>query len=306
MGEGKQMEVWLNSFILDLTERKGLSEATLSSYRRDLESFLSFLHDRGIKELEQVSRTTLALYFSFMKNQGKAPSTLTRASVSLRSFFKYLLREHLVTHDPFIHLEAPKTKRKIPEPLAVEDVNLLLDQPDIKTVLGLRDKAMLELMYATGVRVSELLALNLRDIDLNLRFVRIGDGSRHERIIPFAAVTSDWLERYLQEARPTFVDTSGSEVLFPSRLGGQMTRQSLWKTIKKYGQAAGIKAEIMPHTLRSSFAVHLLERGADLKTVQELMGHTDITSTQAYLNRSSQNIKAVYEQFHPRAHSGGS
>lgn len=295
------MEKTLEAFVLEQSERKGLSEATLSSYRRDLKSFFAFMREREIGDFSQVSRATLALYFSGLKNQGKAPSTITRAAVSLRSFFRYLLQKHQIGQDPFIELESPKTRRKIPEPLAVEEVMSLLDKPDPHSPLGLRDKAMLELLYATGIRVTELIQLDTGDIDLRLRFVRVGSGGSRERIVPFAAATAEWLDRYLQEGRSGLADKLQEEALFPNRLGGRMTRQGLWKIIKKYGQAAGISSEIMPHTLRSSFAVHLLERGADLKTVQELMGHADISSTQAYLNKTARNIKLVYEQFHPRA-----
>jgi integrase/recombinase XerD len=295
------MEQQLAAFIQELDEHKGLSVATLSSYRRDLEQFLSFLHGREIETFEHVTRTTLALYFSYLKNEGKAASTVTRASVSIRAFFKYLQRELVVRHDPFLQLESPKAERRMHEPLSIEDTLQLLNMPDPRTPLGLRDKAMLELLYATGIKVSELISLNVQDVDMKLRFVRCGEGSRHERIIPFSVHTLEWLEQYLNEGRSELLQATDDPALFPNRLGGRITRQGFWKTIKKYGQAVGIMTEITPHTLRSSFAAHLLSRGADLKTVQELMGHTDLASTQAYLSKSGMSIKAVYDQFHPRA-----
>ncbi|GGA22651.1 tyrosine recombinase [Paenibacillus physcomitrellae] len=296
------MEERINAFILDLEERKGLTEATLSSYRRDLEQFAEYLAEREIETPDLVTRGVMAQYFVMLKDQGKASSTVTRASVSLRAFFKHLLRESQIRQDPFLHLESPKAARKTPAPLSLQETMALLDMPDTSTLLGLRDKAMLELLYATGIRVSELICLNRQDVDVRLRFVRCGEGTSHERIVPFAASTGEWLERYLAEARQTLLHGQEDEqALFPNRLGGRITRQGFWKTIKKYGQAAGIQAEITPHTLRSSFASHLLSGGADLRTVQELMGHADISSTQAYLNRSGTNIKAVYDKFHPRA-----
>ncbi|WP_223066580.1 tyrosine recombinase [Paenibacillus caui] len=295
------MDNRLAAFIHDLSERKGLSEATLSSYRRDLEQFIVFLQEREIQTFDQVTRATLILYFSALKEQGRASSTVTRASVSLRAFFRYLQRELLIRQDPFLHLESPKPERKTAQPLSIEETALLLDRPDPSSLLGLRDKAMLELLYATGIRVSELICLDVEDVDLRLRFVRCGEGSRHERIVPFTPHTGEWLERYLNEGRPAMLQDADERALFPNRLGGRITRQGFWKTLKKYGQAVGLKTEITPHTLRSSFASHLLSGGADLKAVQELMGHADISSTQAYLNKPGANIKAIYDKFHPRA-----
>ncbi|WP_138493009.1 site-specific tyrosine recombinase [Paenibacillus pinistramenti] len=295
------MEEQIRDFIRELEERKGLSEATLSSYRRDLEQFAAYLDEKQIVDPEQVTRAVLSLYFSMLKEQGKAPSTVTRASVSLRAFFKHLQRESVIRQDPFLYLESPKTRRKPPVPLSLSETMALLDMPDTSTLLGQRDKAMLELLYATGIRVSELICLDVEDVDVRLRFVRCGRGTSHERIVPFAASTGEWLEQYLGQARPALLQGQEETVLFPNRLGGRITRQGFWKTIKKYGQAAGIQAEITPHTLRTSFASHLLSGGADLRTVQELMGHADISSTQAYLNRTGTNIKAVYDKFHPRS-----
>jgi integrase/recombinase XerD len=294
------VEEQITAFIQELEERKGLTEATRLSYRRDLEQFAIYLKERGLTSPDQVTRTNIALYFASLKERGKAASTVTRASVSLRAFFKHLQRESLIRQDPFLHLESPKNVRKSPVPLSLEETLALLDMPDTSSLLGQRDKAMLELLYATGIRVSELISLNVSHVDLRLRYVRCGEGTSHERIVPFAASTAEWLERYMDRVRPELVH-NGDEALFPNRLGGRITRQGFWKTIKKYGQAAGIEAEITPHTLRSSFASHLLNGGADLRTVQELMGHSDISSTQAYLNRTGTNLKAVYDKFHPRA-----
>ncbi|WP_068785199.1 site-specific tyrosine recombinase XerD [Paenibacillus phocaensis] len=290
------------SFISFLAGRRGLSDATRESYARDLKQYIDYLQDKQIDDYRQVTRAGILLYFAYLKDGGKAPATIQRVSVTLRAFFQYLLRERRVDQDPFVMLEVPKAVKKPPQTLTVEETERLLDTPKPETPLGLRDKAMLELLYATGIRVSELISLNRDDVNVELRFLRCSGEQGKERIIPFGGVTAEWLDRYLREGRPHLGAVEADQLaLFPNSRGGRISRQGFWKLIKKYGQEAGITSDITPHTLRHSFAVHLLERGADVWSVQELLGHSDASTIQMYVNRSRSNLKTVYDAFHPRA-----
>lgn len=295
------MEQYATSFITYLEERKGLRGATLESYARDIKQFLSYLAERGVQSLDEVTRTSVLLYFSMLKERGRASSTITRASVSLKAFFQYLLGEHQIRQDPFVMMDLPRYDKKAPHILSVEEMDQLLRMPDVTTVLGLRDKAMLEILYATGLRVSELNALKVQDIDVDYGFLRCVGSSGKERIIPIGTVTVKWLQRYIKEAWPILQKDGRSDALFLNRQGQVISRQGFWKIIKKYGKEAGLTAELTPHTLRHSFASHLLERGADIRAVQEMLGHSDISTIQIYLQRSRQNLKSVYDSFHPRA-----
>lgn len=295
------MEQIAASFISFAAEHRGLSSATRESYARDLKQYIAYLQERQIYDFREVTRAGILLYFSALKEKGKAPATVMRVSVTLRSFFQYLQRERVIEQDPFLMLDMPKLEKKPPQIMSVEETEKLLDTPDSKTPLGLRDKAMLELMYATGIRVSELIALDVDHIDTKFRFLRCCGEAGKERIIPFGTVTSGWLERYLNEGRPQLVRVAQNMALFPNRRGERISRQGFWKTIKKYSLEAGISADITPHTLRHSFAVHMLDRGADVRSVQEMLGISDISTIQMYLNRSRPNLKTVYDAFHPRA-----
>lgn len=309
------MEQYATSFITYLEERKGLRGATLESYARDIKQFIAYLEERGTGQLSEVTRTSILLYFSTLKERGRAPSTITRASVSLKSFFQYLLGERQIEQDPFVKVDMPRSDKKVPHILSVEETDRLLSMPDVNTVLGLRDKAMLEILYATGLRVSELNAIKVQDIDVDYGFLRCVSSTGKERIIPIGSGTVKWVQRYMKEALPILQkaeqkqdDLKQDELkqqqcndLFLNRQGQAISRQGFWKMIKKYGKEAGLTAEITPHTLRHSFASHLLERGADIRAVQEMLGHSDISTIQIYLQRSRQNLKSVYDSFHPRA-----
>ncbi|MEC0328061.1 site-specific tyrosine recombinase XerD [Paenibacillus macerans] len=295
------MEQYAASFIAFLVERRELSGSTLEAYARDVKQYINYLRRRRVKHFREVTRAGIQLYFSAMKEEGKAPATVMRVSVTLRAFFEYLLRERVIDQDPFVMVELPKLDKKPPQTLTVEETEKLLETPDPAAPLGLRDKAMLELLYATGIRVSELISLDVRHVDTALRFCRCRGDSGKERIIPFGSVTAEWLERYLREGRPHLAQTEDEQALFPNRRGGRISRQGFWKVIKKYGQEAGINADITPHTLRHSFAVHLLERGADVRSVQEMLGHADMATIQMYLNQARPNLKSVYDAAHPRA-----
>lgn len=295
------MEQAVASFITYVEETKDLRGATLESYERDLKQFLTFLEERDIHHLEEVTRTSILLYFSMLKERGKAPATITRASVSLKAFFQYLLASRVINQDPYVKVDTPKHDKKLPHILSIEEIDKLLAMPDVTTVLGLRDKAMLEMLYATGLRVSELNAIKVQDIDLDYGFVRGVSSTGKERIIPIGSVTVKWIQRYMKEALPVLHKEGTSTHLFLNRQGQGISRQGFWKMIKKYGKEAGLTDELTPHTLRHSFASHLLERGADIRAVQEMLGHGDISTIQVYLQRSKQNLKSVYDSFHPRA-----
>lgn len=295
------MEQAVASFITYVEETKDLRGATLESYERDVKQFLAFLQERDIHHLEEVTRTSIMLYFSTLKERGKAPATITRASVSLKAFFQYLLAARVINQDPYVKVDTPKHDKKLPHILSIEEIDKLLAMPDETTVLGLRDKAMLEMLYATGLRVSELNAIKVQDIDLDYGFVRGVSSAGKERIIPIGSVTVKWIQRYMKEALPVLHKEGTSSHLFLNRQGQGISRQGFWKMLKKYGKEAGLTNELTPHTLRHSFASHLLERGADIRAVQEMLGHCDISTIQVYLQRSKQNLKSVYDSFHPRA-----
>ncbi|GGH24937.1 site-specific tyrosine recombinase XerD [Paenibacillus segetis] len=296
------MEQHVASFITFLEDQKGLSGATLESYSRDLKQYVAYLQEREADSLLDVTRTGILLYFSAMKERGKAPATITRASVSLRAFFQYLVRERIIDQDPFLMMDMPKSEKKPPQILTIEETERLLEMPDVNHPLGMRDKAMLELLYATGIRVSELISLNVEDVNTSLRFVRCSGGAGKERIIPIGSVTAGWIERYLNESWTHLSPEVGSQgPLFLNRRGVAISRQGFWKIIKKYGQEAGFTAAITPHTLRHSFAAHLLSGGADVRSVQEMLGHSDVSTVQVYLNITKPNIKSVYDSYHPRA-----
>ncbi|WP_460322333.1 site-specific tyrosine recombinase [Paenibacillus sp. YSY-4.3] len=293
------MEQYIAPFMGYLADHKRLSTATLECYKRDVEQFIGYLQERGVTAPSQLTRAGVKLYFTMLGNNGKAPATVARSSVSLRAFFTYLQRERLLDQEPGEWIESPRIDKSPPQTLTVAEVDLLLDMPAISQASGLRDKAMLELLYATGIRVSELIALNVQDVDTAMKFVRCTGGK--ERIIPMGSVTAKWLEKYLGESRHILLGQSDAEVLFPNARGDRLSRQGFWKIVKKYGREAGIEADITPHTLRHSFAVHLLEGGADVKSVQEMLGHADMVTVQMYLSKRKPNLKSVYEAFHPRA-----
>lgn len=297
------MREYLKHFLHYLAVERGLARNTLEAYERDLTSFLEYMSDKqGITTLDQVDRVHIVNYLMFLRESGRASSTVARTMTSIRSFFKFLVREQILAADPSIYMDTPKTDKKLPKVMNLEEVERLLDAPQVKEPAGIRDKAMLELLYASGIRVSELVSLNVGDLNLGMGFVRcIGKGSK-ERIIPLGRIALDWLDRYIQTARPKLLKGRLSEqALFVNRNGGRMTRQGFWKIIKQYGKEANIDKDITPHMLRHSFATHLLENGADLRAVQEMLGHSDISTTQIYTHVTKLRMKDVYNRTHPRA-----
>lgn len=294
------MERRVVEFTEYLREEKKASENTVLSYGRDLRGFCYFLREAGISDAEKVNRTNVMAYMYELQKQKKAGATVSRNIASIRSFFQYLQRQGLVSENPAIGLEAPKVEKKPPEILSLEKVELLLDQPRGEEAKEIRDKAMLELLYATGIRVTELISLQLNDVNLEMEYIRCGNAAKG-RIIPIGAQAKHSLRRYMEKAREKMLQRADEETLFVNCSGRPMTRQGFWKIIKSYAKKAGIEQEITPHMLRHSFAAHLIENGADLRSVQEMLGHSDISTTQIYTKLTNQKLKNVYAKSHPRA-----
>ncbi len=283
-----------------LTEEKHAQKNTLNSYARDLNQFQTWLMANGITDLKKVKKETVNEYLQYMSGKGKSPATVTRSTASIRSFYNYMLREGRVKTNPAKAVTSQKVERKYPEILTNREVELFLEQPKCVDEKGFRDHAMLELLYATGIRVSELIGLNVEDVNLTVGFIRCTTHGK-ERIIPLytAAVKALW--EYMEKIRPRIIADENQQALFVNMSGERMSRQGFWKIIKYYQEKAEINKDITPHTLRHSFAVHLLENGADLRSIQEMLGHADISSTQIYTHVIQKQLKDVYNKAHPRA-----
>ena len=293
------MERDIREFISYLHNTKRTTYNTEVSYQRDLKKMVSFLRERGISEISMIREQDLEDYLHEMETGNFASASISRTVASMRAFFQHMYQEGKIKEDPSAGLRRPKVEKKMPEILTVEEVEMLLEQPDQQTMKGLRDSAMLELLYATGMRVSELLHLNVKDVNLRLSYVTCHDGNK-ERVIPIGHISRDVLERYLRECRPSFVDDGNEPALFTNVAGKPMSRQGFWKVLKGYAVEAGIQRDIPPHTLRHSFAVHMLQNGADVRSVQAMMGHSDISTTQIYLNMNTIKMRDVYMRAHPR------
>ncbi|ACV62881.1 tyrosine recombinase XerD [Desulfofarcimen acetoxidans DSM 771] len=296
------MQIMLDNFIYYLAVERGLAENTLSAYRMDLQNFLSFCQDKQIKSWSDAGKNTILMYMMFLKQQAMSPATISRRLAALKSFFRFLTSEQVVEFSPTESMESPKLSQKLPNVLSTSEVELLLMQPKISQPAGIRDKAMLELLYATGIRVSELVDLNLEDVSIAEQFIRCyGKGSK-ERIVPLGSLSASFVEEYLQKGRVKLIKKAQTtNALFLNHHGQRLTRQGFWKIIKKYGRQGKIDKPITPHTLRHSFATHLLENGADLRSVQEMLGHADISTTQIYTHLTKTRLKEVYKNSHPRA-----
>lgn len=291
----------IGSFINYLSTERGLALNTLESYGRDLRQYAEFLERGKFATLESASRATIISYLLYLEKQGKATATIARRLAALKSFYQFLLRERVLEKDPTANLESPKLEKRLPKVLTIKEIEQLLKQPNPMNSAGLRDRAMLELLYATGIRVSELVSLNMNDVNIDMGYVRCyGKGSK-ERIVPLGSMAQRSVSDYLGNGRGQLVKDIREQALFVNHHGRRLTRQGFWKIVKKYASDARIDKDITPHTLRHSFATHLLENGADLRSVQEMLGHADISTTQIYTHITKGRLKEVYAKAHPRA-----
>ncbi|CCZ29048.1 tyrosine recombinase XerC [Firmicutes bacterium CAG:194] len=293
------MEREVQEYISYLHNVKHTSNNTEMSYKRDLLKVCHFMQERGINSATAVKEQDLKAYIHVLEEQKLAAATVSRNIASIKAFFLYLFSEGKIQNDAALCLKAPKIEKKMPEILTMGEVSALLEQANGDSPKEIRDKAMLELLYATGIRVTELISLKVSDVNLPMHFIMCRDPHK-ERMIPFGTQAHDALERYLGGVRAEMVEDKSSEILFANCSGKPMSRQGFWKLIKFYAKKAGITADITPHTLRHSFAAHLVENGADLKSVQEMLGHSDISTTQIYANMNHNRIREVYAKAHPR------
>jgi integrase/recombinase XerD len=287
----------LKKFLDFLAVEKGLARNTVESYERDLRKYLLFMKD---KSHDEITQTDVVSYLSYLSSSGIATPSIARSLAAVRGLHKYLIIDGLARTDPTVNLETPRGWQRLPKTLSTADVDALLAQPDTATPIGLRDKAMLELLYATGLRVSELVGLRLQDINLERGFLMVmGKGSK-ERAVPMGEVAAAAVRRYLESGRTALLNGTESDFLFISSKRRGITRQMFWERIKSYALKAGIGKAISPHTLRHSFATHLLDNGADLRAVQAMLGHSDISTTQIYTHVSRERLRRIHEKYHPR------
>lgn len=296
----KDFNYLIDDYIVYLKTGKSFSPHTISAYSFELNRFYSFI-EKNKNTAEEIEQQDIVDYLYFLRNSGLKERSISRALSSLKSFFKYLVSEGEIEKNPTALIDTPKLQQSLPKVMSPEEVDRLLSAPERSTTRGLRDLAMLELLYATGLRVSELVNLSLNDLHLEEGFLRVmGKGSK-ERIVPIAEKTIYTIKKYLEKSRPFFAKESHNSQLFFSRPGRKMTRQAFWTIIKKYALKAGISTEITPHTLRHSFATHLLVNGADLRAVQLMLGHSDISTTQIYTHLETPRLKKIIKKYHPRA-----
>ena len=293
------LNAYQENFVRYLDKERHLTLNTLSSYRRDIEHYITYLETRKITTLEKTNKTIVLTYLLTLQKQGRAASTISRHLASLRSFYGYLNRSGMIKTDPTLGLEAPKVEKKLPKVLSTGEVEKLLEQPDGEDIKGMRDKAMLELLYATGIRVSELILLDIDDINISMGFLKCQSG--RGRVIPLGSLAMSACADYIQQARNVMIKDDKERALFVNCNGRRLTRQGFWKIIKHYAELAKIDKDITPHTLRHSFAAHLLENGAELKDIKEMLGHSDISSTQIYVQMMKQKYAQAYKRFHPMA-----
>lgn len=291
---------YIELFLSYLIENKELSANTLESYKRDIRQFETYLRGHSLS-LEKVTKTIIITYLIALQKTGKATSTISRNLASIRCFYQFMMNERHIETDPSANLESPKVEKKLPSVLTKKEVEILLEQPIPTDAKGARDKAMLELLYATGIRVTELISLNINDIDLDAGLIVCKSSEVKSRSIPLGNIAMKFIKIYLNDFRRKLCTNEECTFLFVNFHGQKMTRQGFWKIIKFYTAKAKINKVITPHTLRHSFAVHLIENGADLQAIQEMLGHSDISTTQIYSKINKNKIKEVYSKTHPRA-----
>jgi len=292
------MNQYITEFADYLKIEKRQSPNTVSAYKRDMKRFVSYFSDKKVSE---VTASDVRSFLLSMREEGLAASTVARALSSVKSFFSYLFTENQISENPTEIIESPRPWRKLPNVMSMEEVDALIAAPDTKSPAGLRDLAMLELLYATGLRVSELVSVKMSTVDLKVGYLRsLGKGSK-ERVVPLGDAARIAVENYLLNGRPSLLKKRSSGDMFLTRRGVGMTRQGFWKILKQYTVKAGVKGAVSPHTLRHAFATHLLERGADLRSVQQMLGHSDISTTQIYTHILQERMREVHDRYHPRA-----
>ncbi|MFH1641104.1 MAG: site-specific tyrosine recombinase XerD [Candidatus Omnitrophota bacterium] len=294
------MKELIDIFLNYLSVERGLARNTLISYKEDLGFYIDFIENRHIDALSKTTKNDVVNFMLFQKDKGLAANSVSRRLAAIKMFYRFLVRERILKADPTSLIDSPKLWKKIPETLSLNEVEELLSGPNVRDKQGIRDRAILETLYATGMRVSEAASLKIGNVNLDIGFLRcIGKGNK-ERVIPLGKKAVDSLKRYLENSRPALLKKKESDFLFLNRFGKNISRQSLWKIIKRYARAARIKKPIWPHILRHSFATHLLERGADLRSVQEMLGHANISTTQIYTHINKDRLKSIHRKFHPR------
>lgn len=295
------IDVYIQRFLDHMAVERGASVSTVTSYARDLAQFAELLDKRGVSEPREIDEGCIVAFLDMLRLRKYAPVSIARKVSAVRGLVKFLCAEREIEKSPLTIMEPYRPPKRLPKSLDVQEVGRLLDAPDIHNDLGLRDKAMLETLYAAGLRVSELISLKVEDVSLKMGFLRcVGKGDK-ERIVPLGEVAVGYIEAYIDRVRGRLASGDRSEYLFLTKLGGPMSRVMFWKIIKKYAQVSGISKPITPHTLRHSFATHMLERGADLRSVQEMLGHESIATTQVYTHVSRDHLRQVYRESHPRA-----
>lgn len=299
----KEIRFALEDYLHFLQVERQLAENTIASYKRDLTEYLNFLTEHQIEAVDAITRREILFYLQKMREAGKSTRTISRYISSIRSFHQFLLREKVSGDDPTVHLEMPKVEQRLPNVLSMNEVDRLIEAPNRQELQGKRDYALLEILYGTGMRVSELIELDLEDIHLTMGFVRVFGKGGKERIIPLGNKAIESCTDYINTARLKFVEKNAANenALFVNMRGGRLTRQGCWKILKGYALQVNLKQHLTPHILRHSFATHLIENGADLRAVQEMLGHSDISTTQIYTHVSRSRLKEVYTKFHPRA-----
>ncbi|MCM8763218.1 MAG: site-specific tyrosine recombinase XerD [Candidatus Omnitrophica bacterium] len=294
------MREFVELFLNYLSVERNLAKNTIFSYKRDLHCFMDYLESLHINALSKTTKENITNFMLYQKDRGLSVNSIARRLAAIKVFYRFLVRERILSTDPTSLMESPKLWKKIPSVLSLNEIDSLLNCPNLKDKQGIRDRAILETMYATGMRVSEVTDLKLEDVNLDVGFLRcLGKGSK-ERIIPLGRKAIEILNKYLKESRPKLLGKKDCPYLFLNRFGKRISRQSLWKIIKKYAREAKIKTQIRPHVLRHSFATHLLERGADLRSVQEMLGHADISTTQIYTHINKDRLKTIHKTYHPR------
>jgi integrase/recombinase XerD len=290
----------LNQYFNHLLIEKGAAGNTLEAYGRDLNRYCSFLEKKGLADWRDVTSQIVIEFLVQIKGEGLSANSMNRSLAALRGFYKFLLQEKILDESPLANIELAKVWMRLPDTVSKEEMNLILSQPGDQTPSALRDTAMLELLYATGLRVSELISLTMNSINWQVGFLIVmGKGSK-ERVVPIGKTAYDCVRRYVDDARPKLTKSKTTDILFLNRFGGSFTRQGLWKIIIRYAQKAGLQKNVHPHTFRHSFASHLLEGGADLRAVQVMLGHADISTTQIYTHVTKERLKVIHRKYHPR------